>query len=88
MNFTFTGLPAVRAPRPTAWAPTQGRPCDGPTAHLRAAAQRGSGDDAMKITFTGFCGAGDDAMNITFTSSLPARAPRPAIPPPRRGGGC
>ena len=40
----------------------------------------------MKITFTGFCGAGDDAMNITFTSFLPARAPRPAIPPPRWGG--
>ena len=40
----------------------------------------------MKITFTGFCGTGDDAMNITFTSFLPARAPRPAIPPPRWGG--
>jgi len=67
----------VRGPRPTAWAATQGRPYDAATARLRAAAPRGSGDDAMKITFTGFCGAGDDPMNITFTSFLPARAPRP-----------
>jgi hypothetical protein len=70
----------VRGPRPTTWAATQGRPgqrhwaptqgCPyGPTAHLRAAAPRSSGDDPM---------------NITFTSFLPAR-PRPAIPPPRRG---
>jgi len=65
----------VRGPRPTAWAATQGRPYDAATARLRAAAPRGSGDDAMKITFTGFCGAGDDPMNITFTSFLPARAP-------------
>jgi hypothetical protein len=32
MNFTFTGFPAVRGPRPTAWAATQGRPYDGTTA--------------------------------------------------------
>jgi len=76
MNFTFTGLPPVRAPRPTAWAATQGRPgqrhwaptqgCpyDGPTAHLRAAVPRGSGDDPMKITFTGCRGAAGERKRV------------------------
>jgi len=34
MNFTFTGFLPGRAPRPTAWAATQGCPYDGTTPDL------------------------------------------------------
>ena len=69
----------VRGPRPTAWAATQGRPYDAATARLRAAAPRGSGDDAMKITFTGVIG--DVARSCVRNVAVAAPTGAPDVVP-------
>jgi len=59
MNITFTGLPPICAPRPTAQGSHAGLPLQRRNGVTSRCSDPRFGDDPMKITFTGFLEFGE-----------------------------